>query len=98
MEVEQHHLTFQFGKAACVAVIVVEGYVDDVYLANLVGIDDETIVPVVDDALVAHAFDSNVVQVLSSQRLGIVGIPVGCYGSENLNVLRKLLRIEEHEI
>ena len=86
MEVEQNHLSFQIGKMTHHALVVEKSDIQYSSLLNLAGIYLNISILRLYNTLVLHAFDSNIVQVLTTLCMWIIGIPASSNSGKRLDI------------
>ena len=93
MEVENHHLALQVGELPHHALVVGQLYVYQVACHQFRWV--YLYATVLHYPLVLHSLDGDVMKVLTAQRIGVIGVPTGCHGTEHLHVIGVLARVED---
>ena len=95
VEVEHHHLTFELSESADIALAVRQSNLQHARGLYFAGVDLSLSLLGLYDTHILHALQGDVVEVGSTLRLRIVGIPACCHGSEDLHVFLLATWIED---
>ena len=94
MEVEKHDLTLEARELLHGTLAVGQRDVDDARCRHLVGRDTLRLL-CLHDALIAHAGNGDVVEVLTTLRLRIISVPACSHGRIDLHVSLTAVRVED---
>ena len=83
---------------ALLSLVIAQGDVEHARFIHLAGLYLDLLILGVNDALVLHALDGDVMQVLSALSMGVVGVPAGGYGSKSLDVVLIRAWIEDEPV
>ena len=98
MEVEQYNLTLQISQMTHVTFVIEQSDIQYTSLLNLAGLDLNVGILSLYDTLVLHAFDGNVVQVLSALSVWVISVPAGSNGCKSLDIFLVGTRIENQVV
>ena len=93
VEVEQHHFAGKVGQPAHISLVVKQLDIYDIRRVNNRRIHLHSSL-LLKHTHILHSFEGNVVQVLATQGIGVIGVPRGGYGSVSLVILAVTAGVE----